>query len=204
MLQVNKLCYVREGSELFSDLSFSITAGDLVQIEGQNGAGKTTLLRSLAGLTRPESGQILWQGQDVTVHREHWHRQFIWLGHASGCKIRLTPMENLQFWSPASSKKQIESALDAVNLAGYDDVAVGHLSAGQQRRVALARLWLTDSLVWILDEPFTALDQLGIDLIITRILAHCQQGGMAIVTTHQPMTVENACLKKIKLAEFTC
>jgi heme exporter protein A len=158
MLEAKDLLCEREGRILFSRLSFSVAAGEWVQVTGDNGAGKTTLLRLLAGLSCPDAGQVLWRGQALHNVRDDYHSHLLWLGHLSGIKTRLTSLENLRFFHCDCSNAQCLDALDKVGLAGYEDLPVYQLSAGQQRRVALARLWLTSATLWILDEPFTAID----------------------------------------------
>ncbi|HCJ3708849.1 cytochrome c biogenesis heme-transporting ATPase CcmA, partial [Klebsiella pneumoniae] len=187
MLHAERLTCIVDDRPLFAALTLSLAAGELLQIAGDNGAGKTSLLRILCGLARPESGVVSWQGQPLAKVRESFHRQLLWLGHKPGVNAALTADENLRFFFPASRLQQRESALAAVGLAGYEDLPLSQLSAGQQRRVALTRLWLTDAPLWILDEPFTALDATAMETLTRRLEQHARQGGCAILTTHQPL-----------------
>ncbi len=168
MLHAERLTCIVDDRPLFAALTLSLAAGELLQVAGDNGAGKTSLLRILCGLARPESGVVSWQGLPLAKVRESFHRQLLWLGHKPGVNAALTADENLRFFFPASRLQQRESALAAVGLAGYEDLPLSQLSAGQQRRVALTRLWLTDAPLWILDEPFTALDATAMETLTRR------------------------------------
>lgn len=176
MLHAERLTCIVDDRPLFAALTLSLAAGELLQVAGDNGAGKTSLLRILCGLARPESGVVSWQGQPLAKVRESFHRQLLWLGHKPGVNAALTADENLRFFFPASRLQQRESALAAVGLAGYEDLPLSQLSAGQQRRVALTRLWLTDAPLWILDEPFTALDATAMETLTRRLEQHARQG----------------------------
>ena len=171
----------RGGRELFRDLSFAVQPGQLVQIEGPNGAGKTSLLRILAGLSR--------YGFDGSVQR---HAPQLYLGHHAAVKALLTPRENLA-WHVAGecvhSDLEIESALERVGLYGYEDVPSMTLSAGQHRRVNLARLYLSSSPLWLLDEPFTAIDKTGVAELEQLLVTHVEGGGAVVMTSHQPLQV---------------
>ncbi|PVW53970.1 heme ABC transporter ATP-binding protein CcmA, partial [Klebsiella pneumoniae] len=177
MLHAERLTCIVDDRPLFAALTLSLAAGELLQVAGDNGAGKTSLLRILCGLARPESGVVSWQGLPLAKVRESFHRQLLWLGHKPGVNAALTADENLRFFFPASRLQQRESALAAVGLAGYEDLPLSQLSAGQQRRVALTRLWLTDAPLWILDEPFTALDATAMETLTRRLEQHARQGG---------------------------
>lgn len=205
MLEVSKLTAIRDDRVLFENLSFSLQLGDLVQIEGRNGTGKTTLMRIVAGLGDKEEGDIRWNGEKIESNREDYHQSLLFLGHQTGVKRDLTAFENLKFYqsihAPNTSTEQIFSALTQVGLAGREDVPVAQLSAGQQRRVALARLWLSQQPLWILDEPLTAIDKQGVKVLEDLFLNHAQQGGIVLLTTHQDMFSDNPKLKKIKLGE---
>lgn len=200
MLEVKNLTCLRDERFLFSDLSFIVSAGDIVQIDAPNGAGKTSLLRLLAGLSRAESGNVLWRQQDIRYQRQQWHSELLYLGHQPGVKALLTPLENLAFCHPDGDRHQLLAALDAVELTGFEDLAVAQLSAGQQRRVALARLWLSRAPLWILDEPLTAIDKSGVEKLMARFTQHARQGGALIVTSHQDLPALNLPVRKIRLA----
>lgn len=171
----------RGGRILFSDLSFSIGSSQLVQIEGANGAGKTSLLRILSGLSR--------YGFQGEVQR---HVPLLYLGHQPGVKAMLTPRENLAWHVAGESDygdEAIESALSQVGLYGYEDVPSHTLSAGQHRRVNLARLYLSTSSLWLLDEPFTAIDTTGVSELEALLASHVKMGGSVVLTSHQSLAV---------------
>ncbi|URQ59832.1 cytochrome c biogenesis heme-transporting ATPase CcmA [Pantoea alhagi] len=199
MLEVTSLTCIRDDRILFSDLNFTVNSGDIVQIEGPNGAGKTSLLRLMAGLSRAEEGEVRWQGERLQQQREQWHRDLLFLGHQPGVKNVLSPLENLTFYHAECDDEQCFAALEAVDLTGFEEMAVAQLSAGQQRRVALARLWLSQAPVWILDEPLTAIDVNGVEKLMTLFVQHAQRGGMVILTTHQPLPDAAWPLRKISL-----
>jgi heme exporter protein A len=181
LLTAESLSLERGGRQLFEDLSFAVRAGQFIQIEGANGAGKTSLMRILAGLSR--------YGFEGSVHR---HASLLYLGHHPGVKQLLTPRENLA-WHAAGEGQYcdgaIEQALARVGLAGYEDVSSHTLSAGQHRRVNLARLYLSTNPLWLLDEPFAAIDQKGVADLEQLMVAHASGGGAVIVTSHQSLQV---------------
>jgi len=199
MLKVINLSCVRDERTLFHGLSFHVQPGDIVQIEGPNGAGKTSLLRLLAGLSRAEEGEVMWQSQPIRQQREIWHQNLLYLGHHPGVKSVLSPLENLHFWHGNHDEEAIFEALEQVNLLGYEEVPVAQLSAGQQRRVALARLWLSPAKVWILDEPLTAIDKGGVEKLMARFAEHADNGGAVILTTHQDLPGDAERVRKIRL-----
>lgn len=199
MLEVLNLACIRDERVLFSSLSFDVKPGDIVQIAGGNGAGKTSLLRMVLGLSSPAAGQVHWHGHPIARDRDTFHRQLLWCGHQPGVKSSFSAEENLEFYHPASLRAERWEALEACGLVGYEDVLVAYMSAGQQRRVALARLWLSQAALWILDEPFTALDPQGIEQLTRRVEAHACAGGSVILTTHQPMRPLSVPLRRIEL-----
>lgn len=183
LLEADGLGLERGGRQLFSGLRLTLGAGQLVQIEGANGAGKTSLLRILAGLSR--------YGFEGRVSR---HAPLLYLGHQGAVKALLTPRENLAWHISGEgdwSDRDIDEALAAVGLYGYEDVPSHALSAGQQRRVNLARLYLSRAPLWLLDEPFTAIDRAGVTALEARLAAHLAQGGAVLLTSHQPVTVDH-------------
>lgn len=174
---------IRDDRVLFSALSFSLNPGDVLQVEGMNGSGKTSLLKMLVGLLSDDEGRISYPRASST---NEFFQDTLYLGHLPGVKQALSAVENLRFLSGLNgySDADYSAALDAVGLAGYDDVLVGCLSAGQKRRVALARLYVEQSKCWILDEPFAALDKRGIEQLEKLFVKHQQSGGAVLVTTH--------------------
>lgn len=181
LLAAQSLCLERGGRELFRDLSFAVHAGQLWQIEGPNGAGKTSLLRILCGLAR----------HGFTGHVQRAVAQ-LYLGHLPAVKALLTPREMLAWHVSGDgvyANDQIESALHRVGLCGYEDVPCHTLSAGQHRRVNLARLFLSRAPLWLLDEPFTAIDKTGVDELQSLLVTHVAAGGAVILTSHQALQV---------------
>jgi len=192
----------RQDRVLFSGLSFALEAGGVLQLEGQNGSGKTTLLRVLCGLSPPAAGEVRWCGRPIGEVRAEYAAELAYVGHAPGVKDDLTPLENLraaQALLGAVPGLPPEEALERLGLAGYEDVLCRRLSAGQRRRVALARLLVARSRLWILDEPFTALDRSGIRDIERMIEHHTAAGGMVVLSTHRPLGIECTHLTRLCL-----
>ncbi|HOI52396.1 MAG TPA: cytochrome c biogenesis heme-transporting ATPase CcmA [Azonexus sp.] len=193
MLEADNLECVRGERRLFAGLSFKLEAGELLYLQGRNGAGKTSLLRMLIGLLPPEAGDIRWQGETIRRRRDDYHAALCYLGHLNAIKEELTPLENLlagaRLAGETLSEDDAIDALEQVGLAGREDLACKYLSQGQKRRVALARLVIDRRPLWILDEPFVALDVGAVDWLAGVISAHLQRGGMAVMTTHQPVAI---------------
>ena len=205
MLTVTNLTSERDDRILFANLNFSLHAGDLLQIEGQNGSGKTTLLRILCGLSSHFSGKIYWQNQDVSQQLPNFLQALLYVGHHAGIKAALTAEENLRWMQrlhPLLNRCTITEALNQVGLYGYEDVPCYALSAGQQRRVSLARLYLSSHPLWILDEPFTAIDKKGVLEKEALIIKHVQQGGMCILTTHHDFDLPKQTIRRINLDQL--
>jgi heme exporter protein A len=208
LLEVVGLHCTRGYHALFSDLAFTLEAGQLLLVEGHNGSGKTTLLKTLAGLREPDAGQVLWEQQQPIV----------WLGHSNGIKDDLTALENLQMMqvmagnlppipSPSptggeGSKKppSLKSVLERMGLAGNGHRFPRHFSAGMKRRLALCRLLLSDARLWILDEPQAALDKAGIQLFEMLLAEHLAQGGSAIMTSHHHVGLQGSHIQRLLLA----
>ncbi|WP_417584104.1 cytochrome c biogenesis heme-transporting ATPase CcmA [Nitrincola sp.] len=203
LLQVVDLFCERDDRVLFDGLCFSVFPGEILQVEGQNGSGKTTLLRILGGLSQQYEGQILWRGKPVTKHVEAFRRQLLYFGHQAGVKAILTAEENLRWYAaldPGIDLQQITRALDAVGLKGFEDVPCHMLSAGQNRRVNLARLYLSRAPLWILDEPFTAIDKKGVAAKEALLVEHAARGGTVMLTTHHELDLSRH-VRRINLDE---
>lgn len=191
ILETRALECVRDDRLLFSGLSISLAAGEVLQIEGANGSGKTSLLRILCGLRRAEDGEVLWQGEEVSDVREDYYANMIYIGHLPCIKGDLTTLENIRSLldtrSQSASNDEIEQVLAKVGLAGFDDVQSKALSSGQRRRILLAFILLAKAKLWIMDEPLTALDVKGVELVESMLMDHREAGGSAIFTTHHGM-----------------
>jgi heme exporter protein A len=196
---------IRDDRVLFDDLGFTINPGEALVLEGRNGSGKTSLLRIISGIRLPESGQVLWEGEDIFRLGPEFREHIAYLGHKDGSKHDLTPLENLriaQGLGKARDGIDLNEALDQVGLFGFEDVPTRNLSAGQQRRLAIARLLVTDARLWILDEPFTSLDRKGIEQMERLFEGHLARGGMAAMTTHHRIGFKDEVkLMRINLSE---
>ena len=185
LLAAHGLAFARNEEPVFGPLDFAVDAGEALLVQGGNGVGKTTLLRVLAGLLRADAGQVLVQGKPASP--ELRARAVAYLGHLPALKGELTVLENLDFLCGLHGRREgqrIEAALEITGMAGYEDAPARQLSAGQKKRVTLARMWLSPAPLWLLDEPYANLDLDGINLVNRMISAHLRDGGAALVTTH--------------------
>ena len=198
MLEVSNLECARGDRRLFAGMSFSVKPGELLHVQGPNGSGKTSLLRMVCGLVMPVAGDVFWGGENIRALREDYFRDMTYLGHLSGIKEDLTALENLRILTglagDEASEETLVAALDHMGLAGREDLPTKVLSQGQKRRVALARLLLCSldlykTRLWILDEPFTALDVGAIAVVQALLSQHLHNGGLIILTTHQDLDV---------------
>jgi heme exporter protein A len=202
MLTVSHLFCERDERVLFKNLHFELKIGEILQIEGQNGSGKTTLLRILSGLSDAYEGEVFWHNTLLSKTLESYYLSMLYVGHLTGVKGALTPEENLEWMahlSPHLTKISRLEALKKVGLYGFEDVPCHSLSAGQQRRVGLARLYLSSAPLWILDEPFTALDKKGVMEKEALIAEHIQSGGSVILTTHHALNIPNHTVRHLNL-----
>lgn len=190
---------------LFADLGFAVETGGIGVVRGPNGSGKTTLLRVLAGLTRPESGEVFWRGQNIERDRIGFGAQTAYLGHATGLKSDLTAEQNLEFARRIGGRTndRDESVYSALHLDEVRDLPVRYMSAGQQRRVALARLLSSAAPLWLMDEPLTNLDASGRSFVSEAIQRHLAAGGIAVVATHNELDVPAEACVPVELGDFS-
>ncbi|MFA9460130.1 cytochrome c biogenesis heme-transporting ATPase CcmA [Thiohalorhabdus sp. Cl-TMA] len=201
-LEAVDLTCVRRDRVLFEGFNLRLGPGELIQVEGANGSGKTSLLRILCLLALPAEGNVRWNGADVEEVRPEFLEALTYIGHAHGVKADLTPLENLRVASALGTARPAmdpDEALHRIGLEGFEDKPVRELSAGQTRRVALARLLVHPTRLWILDEPFNALDRKGKAYVERMLREHCENGGMALITTHQPVDLGSAAMSRIHL-----
>ncbi|MDR3410282.1 MAG: cytochrome c biogenesis heme-transporting ATPase CcmA [Formivibrio sp.] len=193
MLSVAGLTCVRGDRCLFSDLEFVLNASEWLQVDGENGAGKTSLLRIVVGLLPPTEGEIRWNNQRVRENRDEFNGNLLYLGHAAAIKEELTTMENLRMNAAIAGQHVTEvdalKALQQIGLKGREKLPARFLSQGQKHLVALARLLVSPALLWVLDEPFVALDATAVKMLCGLIGKHLDQGGMVLYTSHQAVAL---------------
>jgi heme exporter protein A len=186
-------------------LSFDLESGTLLHVRGRNGSGKTTLLRALCGLLIPDAGEIRWNGKDSHRLGDDFHADLLYFGHLNGIKSDLTGIENLRVSSTLDGDEvkdeRLWSALEQMGLAGFEDLPTKMLSQGQKKRVALARLLVSSAPLWILDEPFTALDLDAVDLLQMLIAEHVAENGMVVLTTHQAVPLTSGQIRRLHLGD---
>jgi len=203
MLESINLACMRGDRLLFKSLNFSLHEGELMHLKGVNGSGKTSLLRILSGLMLAEDGEVQWQGKNIRKLREEFQRDLLYIGHLPGIKGDLTALENLRVNLGLSGNEITEDqawqALGKIGLKGREDLPARVLSQGQQRRVALARMLVSQAKLWVLDEPFTALDVKAIAMLQDVLANHVKNQGMIILTTHQDFTVSDVNIKMLDL-----
>lgn len=203
MLEVSRLAAVRGDRQLFTALSFSVGPGELLYVNGPNGAGKSTLLRMLCGLVKPEEGEILWQGHRIQSLGDDYHQDLLFHGHLCAIKSEFSGLENLHFASALAgqpaSQADASNALGRMGLQGFEDLPAKVLSQGQKQRVALSRLLISKARLWIIDEPFTALDKASVGLLQVIFSEHLKNQGIIVLTTHQDVAIDAATVKQITL-----
>ncbi len=207
MLETSNLECIRGDRHLFAGVGFRLEGGELLHLQGSNGSGKTSLLRMLCGLLPPAAGEILWRGQPIGKLGEDYRRELCFLGHHNAIKEELTPLENLMTSAVLADEPleedQALDALEMLGLAGREDLACRYLSQGQKRRVALARMVNERRPLWLLDEPFVALDAAAVGQVAGLIGAHLQRGGLAVLTTHQPVEIAAGTVHQLVLTPRT-
>ncbi len=192
----------RGDRHILRDVSFTIRPGEFLKVTGPNGVGKTTLLRVICGLLPAETGELYWREQPVRGRRDEFNAEMAYLGHLNSLKADLTARENLKFLAglrESLTERDVDAALDRVGILSRGDLPARSLSAGQKRRLALARLVLANAAFWVLDEPVTNLDTAGIALVEELIQEHVSRGGLAIAAAHQRLLDEASFLRRLEL-----
>ena len=197
-----ELSQILGARKLFSNLMFEIQTGEVLLIRGANGCGKTSLLRIICGLALPESGVVLWDNKNIHQEPSEYRTILTYVGHRAGVKLDLTPEENLQLAAVNQAQENrlsIETTLDQLGLRKQTHLQCRYLSQGQLRRVALGRLWLSGTLLWVLDEPFTALDDNGIADLETLLETHTRHGGMVVMASHRVPLLRDVTINELVL-----
>jgi heme exporter protein A len=203
LLEAREINCWRGDRHILRDVSFSVRAGEFLKLTGPNGVGKTTLIRIVCGLLPPENGTVVWRGKRVSSSNDEYHIEMAYLGHLNSLKADLTARENLRFLAGLRntlSDADIDGALDRVGILSRGDLVARSLSAGQKRRLALARLLLSGAVLWILDEPVTNLDTAGIELVEELITEHVNKGGLALAAAHQRLLDHAHFLRRLELS----
>jgi len=201
-LRADNLSYEINDKLILNGMSFSVKSGQMLFVEGSNGSGKTTLLRLLSGLMEADEGQVSWNGKRIEDERIEYNQQLTYLGHSTGVKAELSTLENINFFSALSGlpqKENAQTAIEWVGLKGYEDNPGRHLSYGQQRRIALTRLLMEPSQLWILDEPFAGLDKKMIGALESRFKEHVHNGGLLVLTSHQHIELDQVNTARLHL-----
>lgn len=201
MLTISSLIFKHSWQTLFHNLQAQVKPGELLEITGANGSGKTTLLRMLAGFLKPSAGDIYYQGVSIHHPESPYRTKVAYLGHKNAIKPALTVQENLIAHSilMGSSFEQLETSLQIFNLQAIKTKMACQLSAGQQRKLAIAKIILAQKPIWLLDEPLTALDRLGIEQFMQQLNQHLNTSGIAIIATHQALKMTGKAIKQLQL-----
>jgi heme exporter protein A len=203
LLEAREINCWRGDRHILRNVSLGVRAGEFLKITGPNGVGKTTLLRIVCGLLPAESGSVLWRSKVVRSSNDDFHLEMVYLGHLNSLKADLTARENLRFLAglrQTLTDAEIDGALDRVGILSRGDLPARSLSAGQKRRLALARLLLSGAPLWVLDEPVTNLDTAGIQLVEELITEHVNRGGLALSAAHQRLLDEAHFLRRLELS----
>lgn len=206
LLETTNLSCSRGGRLLFDHLALCIGPGEVVQVHGPNGSGKTTLLRILCGLQPPAGGCIRWRGRDVSAGAPELRAGVQYIGHAGGVKLDLTPRENIDVaiaLGAGPTGTTAGAALSRLEIGRFGDVPVRTLSAGQRQRTALARLLTCAGALWVLDEPFTALDAGGVAIVDAMLHEHAASGGAAVITSHHPVALGQVAPRLVRIDDYT-
>jgi len=202
ILKANALTCIRDTNVLFENLSFTVESGQVLVVEGRNGSGKTSLLRILSGIRQQDEGTVAWDGESIDKLGAAYRQDMAYLGHQNGIKHELTAAENLQMARIYGkiTNDSLDSALETTGLIEQADIKAANLSAGQKRRLALARLLLTDCCLWILDEPLTTLDKAGIQLFESLLKQHVASGGVAVLSSHHELNFDGSNIIRMSLS----
>jgi len=197
----NGLESIRNDITLFSGLNFRLNSGEILQVQGPNGSGKTSLIRILCGLVLADKGDIFWNEKNIHENRHEFLKETTYIGHINGIKTELTPIENINITRALAVANNVSAidALEKVDLAEYENIPAQKLSSGQRRRLALTRLLITQAKLWILDEPLTSLDDAGKQLVKNMIAGHAASGGITVLSTHEPVDIDQIKMIKINL-----
>ncbi|MDO9144777.1 cytochrome c biogenesis heme-transporting ATPase CcmA [Rhodoferax sp.] len=202
-LTFSKLGCTRGGRQLFTNVDCQLEAGRWLYVAGANGVGKTSLLRMVCGLASIEAGDVLWNGLSIHAQREAFRQDLCYLGHLNALQESMTVDENLAFITALGGftpdKAEAQAVLTRFGLRGRGRQLVRHLSQGQKRRVALTRLALSPAKLWVLDEPYVAMDEAGIVLLADLIAKHLAEGGLAVLTSHQRVPIGNVPAQMLEL-----
>jgi len=203
MLEIINLQCDRGDRKLFSGLGFKLEPGELLHLHGSNGSGKTTLLRTLCGLILPTDGDIRWMDESIYQQRDEFYRHLLYIGHKNAIKDELSAVENLQISMKLKgfylNEDHAWDTLQTMGLHGHEDLPTKYLSQGQKRRVVLAQLAISQAKLWILDEPFVALDKMAVGHLQSIIEKHVDNGGMVVITTHQEVTLTQGAVRELQL-----
>ncbi len=199
-LSASDLTLIRGETCLIQELEFALNSGELLLLEGQNGSGKTSLIRAIAGMLILESGDVFWNDTPVSRQRQEFHGALVWLAHRTGLKGDLTLVENLRFEASLRPQAEIDpsAVYERLGIARLKSLPLRSLSAGQQRRVALARMLMADVPLWLMDEPFTNLDREGRQLVKKLTEEHLAKGGLCVMAAHQDIDID-ATVKRVIL-----
>lgn len=190
IIQLIDLAFDYQEVPLLQNINFQLDAGDLLHIHGANGTGKTTLLKVLAGLYRPTAGEIRYNRRNIEEDLAYYQRHLCLLGHKTGISPHLTVKENCYFDIHYRQEVDLQEPISAFNIHHQFNTLCSTLSAGQKRKVGLLRLWQSDVLLWLLDEPFVALDEQALAVLLNKIHQHRQKGGMIVLTSHQNVPLQ--------------
>ncbi len=203
LLETRDLACIRNDRYLFEHLNFALQPGQMLVVEGPNGCGKTSLLRILTGLRLADGGDVLWRGEPIDRLAGDYYEQVNYVGHHDGAKHELSCLENLRLARAMGipSSRDLDDVLEQVDLYAYGETEVGSMSAGQKRRLALARLLATDSLLWILDEPFTSLDKVSMSMFAGLFEQHLQREGVIVATSHHDISLPALEVQRLNLGD---